>query len=502
MAKFVPIAAAIANSMVHVSLSCLTSGLSVTTLLGVITGISTNLAANSLQQLSPRRLKQLFLGVHPNDLNHSVKRLFFKSMTNALDNVLILYNETAVSKQEKREAKKTILYLKKSFSARQNISDDSINDSVIGDFLKAPQSSSSELTKYISENLESTNISESFREFIAKHYPAQIQLCFGEGLKSPAHHDAWVAFQRMMSDEIRDIVTRIEQTQNAIKEDLSAIKEGAVGLDEKQQEELKKLYELLSDKEQFNIVLNNNISEALTALERSENELLKVTSNTNKTVKQLLELNRQQARRQQILFGAIISVLAVLLVGGGMVVYYLLTQPFNLTVCVYGWKGKDHYPLKGTGTIKLVIDNKIYTTDINREGNAIFMELPYSCSGKKARFSIDNTNGQPYFCVDSILTLNKKEVLYLLVSVRGIELAQGCIKDESSLEPIIGARVQIAGESTTTDRFGEFSLPIPVDKQEEYQEVNVYKEGYEPYRVESPMVGKHEFKFYLIKTKP
>ena len=501
MAKVAPMVMSVAGTVIHVGLSYLTSGITSTAFLTLISGITANFAADTIQKLSPQKLKQIIFGTHPNDLNHSIKRLFFLSMVEALDNVLILYSETPISKKEKKEAKKIIASLKKTFLDAQNISDPNINDEIISSFLKNPQSDNGEITNYIAEKLVSDNISESFGKFIAEHFPAQIQLCFGEGLKNPDHRDAWVAFQRMMSDEIRDIVTRIEQTQKDIQQDISAIKTGTTGLNETQLNELKKLNELLNDKKRFNTVLNNNLTDALSSIEDKANEILKITTHTNKTVKELIELNRKQERRERILLGLIVGVLAILLVGGTIVSYRSLTRPFNLTVSVHGWKGKEHHPLKSTGTIKITIDNKIYSSDINKEGNAVFMELPYSCSGKIAQISIENTEGMPYFCVDDIITVNKKQIAYLSVSIEGLELAQGNIKDENTLEPIVGAMVRIAGESTYTDNFGEFSLPIPLDKQNERQEIRVYKEGYEPYRTEQPMVGSHDFNLYLRKNK-
>lgn len=500
MAKIAPIVTSLAGTVLHVGLSCLTSGLTARTFLSLIGGISTHLTADSILKLSPQKLKKMIFGVHPDDLNHSVKRLFFQSMAEALDNVLILYSETPISKQEKKKAKKIIASLKKAISDNQNIYDSKINDAAISSFLSEPQDNAGEIANFIADKLASDKISESFGKFIAEHFPSQIQLCFGEGLKSPNNHEAWVAFQRMMSDEIRDTVARIEQTQKDIQQDISAIKTGTIGLDENQLNELKKLNELLNDEERFNVVLNNNVTEALSSIEDKANELLKITTHTNKTVKELIELNRKQERRERILLGLIIAVLAVLLVGGGIVSYHSLTRPFNLTVSVHGWKGKEHHPLKGTGTIKIAIDNKVYTSDINKGGDAVFMELPHSYSGKIARVSIENTEGMPYFCLDSVLKVDKKQVAYLSVSIEGLELAHGYIKDENTLEPIIGALVRIAGESTYTDGLGEFSLPIPTDKQDERQEIQIYKEGYETYRAEQPMIGRHDFRLYLSKT--
>lgn len=245
------------GALSHISLVCLSQGLSTEALLSIVTGVSGNLVSDMLQGLLQGKAKNWLFRTHPNDLNHSIKRLFVSSIDDALSNIHILYEESGLTSQEKREAKRAFKKLKQALHSKAEdiIKSASIDDLHINNFIHSGYADTS-VTSYLLRELEGCDLSPKLRSFIAQHYPTQIQLCFGEGLKSPANHEAWVAYQRLMSDELRDLLQGLQAEQREIREDLKDLKLGQ-GIDPEQMKELRRLGDLLSDPKQFELHLSD-----------------------------------------------------------------------------------------------------------------------------------------------------------------------------------------------------------------------------------------------------
>jgi len=485
------------STLAHVSLTCLSTGLSAETLLAVATGISGSVVTDMIKGLSREKIKHLLFGTYPSNLNRSIKKLFISSIGEALDNILVLYRETGVSKLEQNSAKKSINVLKKHLQNRSKSDDVAsfLDDEHIRSFTSSDYSSD-DITNYLRDELEGNGLDLKLKDFISQHFPAQIQLCFGEGLKSPEHHDAWVAYQRLMSDELREMIKEIELGQQEIRQDLKDLKL-ANGLDPVVQEELHRLNDLLSDENKFSLALNNALDQSLTHLEELANRLIIITTETNHTVREIKSLQQEQLRRAKKTHYLIISALLIGLVSIGLVGIMVLRAPFNLSVIVHGWLGKEHIPLKNMGSLTLIVKGKTYQGEIDSQGKVLFADLPYDCSGEIARVRIDNTEGMPYVCCDSTILIKKGEVAFLPISIIGIDRVMGVVKDEESQLPIPNALVRIAGVESRTDSRGHFDLAIPINQQAEEQEIEILKEGYLSYRATHTTVGKDLFRLFL-----
>ena len=78
-----------------------------------LTNIGASLAANFITGLSPAKVKRWFVGIHPNDLNHSIKRLFVESAKEALGNISVLFSETNATSKEISQVKHLIQLLQR-----------------------------------------------------------------------------------------------------------------------------------------------------------------------------------------------------------------------------------------------------------------------------------------------------------------------------------------------------------------------------------------------------
>jgi hypothetical protein len=112
---------AIAGLLATVSTTVISGGLVnpvVMSILGTVGSIGTGLIAN---RISNFKTEKWFENTHPDNLNHSIKKLFVESIKEALSNINILFSETQVSDNEKKEAKQLINTLQKQFLSSSTI---------------------------------------------------------------------------------------------------------------------------------------------------------------------------------------------------------------------------------------------------------------------------------------------------------------------------------------------------------------------------------------------
>jgi len=180
---------------------------------------------------------------------------------------------------------------------------------------------------------------------------------------------------------------------------------------------------------------------------------------------------------------------------------YTLNQPFTATVRVHGWKGKNHFPLQGNGTIVLILGDKIEKTEINKQGEAIFKSVSAEYANRPVRIAITDTQGEPYYLPDSILVLRKKEINYIEAKLKGLDCLRGEVLDADTGEGIPGAGILVAGIETTTDEYGRFQVNLPAEKQEKEQEITISKESYTGYRKTIPMMGENLCRIILERNE-
>lgn len=488
---------ALLGPLTYLSLSCLSTGLSGATLLAMATEISGSFAADAIKGLTKQKLKALIWGSHPKDYNLSIRKLFIQSLSEALDNVYALYKESGANTVERKHAHKLIGALQKLLAdgERSVLSDSFWSDKDVLRFIRE-EAAPEDITHVLQEAFCDNPSDQKFLDFISRHYPAQIQLCFGEGLQAPEHHSAWVAYQRLMSDELRLMLSELSAEQQTLKKELRVGDLGH-GWSEQQWLELRKLSELLEQPQKFELALNEALAKTLGSIELQVNQLIHLTTATHHTVKEIKQIQREQLRHGRRIHRSVLGLLLLFLLSGATITWLTLRAPFNYVLQLHGWRGQTHIPLRSHGTLVLRVDGKSYRADINSRGQALFIDLPAGTKNKQAKVYLEDTDGMPYYCLDNLVQITQGELAYLAISLEGIDCASGIVKDEVSQEPLVGAHVRVATVEGYTDSNGEFSLLIPQSEQAEELEFQITHAGYYPYRANHIMIGKAPSRIYL-----
>jgi len=479
------------------SLAFISTGVAAPAMLGIVGTLSTGVASNLFTAINPDKIKKWFVNVHPDDLNHSIQKLFVQSVVDALGNINILYSESGATSQEKKEAKQLIKQLQKELPGQLLHSMRvKIDEPEVKHFLNS-DTNQNEITNYILNSLPDSVDSDSFKSFLVAHLKPQIQLCFGEGLKDPSNNNAWVAFQRMLLEDIQGSIDRIEAGQQEIKSSIEGM-QTASGLTDAQMREISQLKELLKDKKLITMQIDESISNSLQTIEQKENELIKITTHTDIKVDQLKALTEKIHRQNRVTHIALLTGLVASCIVLFNVFYQSFNKPFTGTIQVYGWEGEQHNPLEGKGTLVLEFGNKTEQAEINRSGEAVFKKIDSRFNNQAIRVYLKDTEHKPYYLQAGTVHIKKNEVAKLMVLLEGLEKFEGYIYDEAGFG-IPGTQVSIAGLNVHTDDRGYFHIAIPQGKQKEYQSVEVLKTGYMPYRNNAMPMTKDVFERVLIK---
>jgi hypothetical protein len=465
-----------------------------------LTNIGASLAANFITGFTPAKIKKWFITEHPDKLNHSIKKLFIVSIDEALNNINILFSETKNTAHEKKTAKQLIKILQKSLPDMFMDSNQiQLDEPEIKHFLYEKGNEDS-ICDFIKNKFDSFGVTEPFKSFLAQNLPGQIQLCFGEGLKNPANQDAWIAFQRMLTEEIRNDIKQIADVQQSIKDDLSDLKFKKSGFSKEQIGEIHELIKILNDKKLIEVKIRNSVDQTLKSIEEKTNEIIRITTKTQLTVDELkfiVEKIKRQNRTNHI----IIYALAVsFIIAGIFIAYKLIDQPFTTTIQIYGWENEQHHPLNGNGSIILTLGDKLEKAEINRQGEAIFKGILPEYNGKTVAACIADTDGEPYYLSDTIIKIQKNSTTKVQVLLRGLEKLQGTVYDDITGEGLPDVSITVAGITAKTDEKGNFIIDIPIAGQRLEQEIEISKEGYKSKRQTIPMSGENKYKTILERN--
>ena len=465
------------------SLAAVTSGITVPGLIALSGNIGVNVASSLLMEFRLGKVMSWVIDTHPNDLNHSIKKLFIRSIQEALYNINILYSETNATKQEKKEVKKVIQTLIKELPKQlADTTQIKIGDAEVEKILKASGSDENYIVSFISKNIDALELAPSFNQFFGQHLMPQIQLCFGEGLKNPANSEAWVAFQRMTAEGIQNKLNDIEASINGLK-----VSSGSA-FSEKDMEDVRQLKEILQNKELIKLNIENSLTESLAAIKEKEDKLFSIAIQTNQGVIEL-----KQGQKKSHIFGylsVIVPVVLVIAIAIG-VFYFTTNTPFSTTIQVYGWEGKGHNPLDGKGALVLTLGDKTEKAEINRSGEAVFNGILPKYNGATVPVYITDTEGEPYYLLAETVVIEKNATSPIQLLLQGLEKLQGAIYDDLSGEGLAGVLVTVADIRATTDANGNFSIDIPIEKQQKEQKIVVSKEGYDSKRETISMTGKY-----------
>ena len=477
------------------TLVTVTKGVAMPAVLTVLAGLGATLSTEKIKKMSVSQIQSLFTKFHPNQLNHSIKKLFVQSVNDALYNINILFGETQATENEKKEAGQLIQMLQKHLPKMLLNSSLQLDEPEIKSFLYEKDADDA-ICDYIKSEFASFGIAEPFQSFLAQNLSAQIQLCFGEELKE--NNTAWVAFQRMLIEEIRYDIKQIADTQQSLKDDLSDLKFEKSGFSEEQITEIREFIKLLNNKNLIEVKIRNGVNQSLKSIESKANEIIQIATKNQLTVvelKSIIEKNNRQNRINQII---IYSLALGLLIAGSCVAYFLVNKPFTAIVKVYGWEGEQHNPLNEKGTIVLTLGDEIKKAEINlQNGEAVFRGILPKFNNTMVTAKITDVEEMPYYLCDSTIKIQRNDITKVQVLLRGLEKLEGQIVDNISGEGLFGATVSVVGIRTITDEQGYFCIEIPIEKQKLEQEIEIFKEGYCSKRQTIPIVGEHKHRTIL-----
>jgi hypothetical protein len=205
------------------------------------------------------------------------------------------------------------------------------------------------------------------------------------------------------------------------------------------------------------------------------------------------QLNSRQAT------GIIISLIVVSAAIVGYSAYAYFQERKHgaaVVVFVHSPKSKSDLIIPGRGEVTLVYGTAFRTREINKTGEAIFMEVPdrFFESDAKVQIWFSDPLKQHYheLSTDSLYILTKGVYIDLVAKLFNQDSIWGTVKDFRTLRPIDSAEIRIWGVSTFSNKYGEYVLHIPESKQTAIQTITAFKPGYSreeqkiPLETESP----------------
>jgi hypothetical protein len=169
---------------------------------------------------------------------------------------------------------------------------------------------------------------------------------------------------------------------------------------------------------------------------------------------------------------------------------------FPATIKVQGWNATNDIPLRREGTIVLFLGDKRETAKIDDDGEAIFRQVLPKYKNKKVRIKLEDIE-RPYDLTQDTVCLKKGDLSIVEVRLKGLDRFHGNIYDCDTNTGLQGVRVRIAGIDTTyTNEWGDFSINIPIEKQEITQKIEFSKHGYESYKKDNYNMVEAEDNLY------
>jgi len=441
--------------------------------------LGAGLATNFIWKFSPEKVKRWFVDIHPDNMNHHIKKLFAKSVNEALNNIYVLFCETKISGTEKKEAKQLIKALQKHLP-KTLLSGNQIKlEEVEVKHFLYDKDKEDDICHFIKNEFDAFGITEPFKSFLAQNLPTQIQLCFGEGLKDPANQNAWIAFQRMLTEEIRNDIKQIADTQQSIKNDLSDLKFEKSGFSDEQIAEVRQLINLLNNKRLVEVKVKDGITQSLQSIIDKANQIIQITTKTQLTVEELKRIIKRHNTINRIIM---FSLMGCLFIVGAFVGYQFVNQPFTATIQVVDWNNRvDNQEIYSKGGIISFDGKKEYDNELTTTNKGKFkLNLPASYKKHSVRVYLQPKEQYQFMKLDTTIVVHKDSTYYLRMYFTGIDKITRTVVNQDG-QPIENAIAEINGEEAITDKNGKFTIELPLEKQQRFQKLTIKKDGFIDY---------------------
>lgn len=187
------------------------------------------------------------------------------------------------------------------------------------------------------------------------------------------------------------------------------------------------------------------------------------------------------SRRLRVFLYFLVPVLAI----AGAFIWYRLQEmqrPLSLKVRVENRTPNPELP-EPSGKLSLTYGSKTEPKE-GLLGEALFEGIPANFKGKDLRLRFE---AKGFVSVDTTFLLENEAIV--LPVRRNADLAKitGFISDDSR-KPLEGVKVSIACCSALTDASGAFVLHIPFEHQRTSQRLDIFKEGFAPKSITTPVM--------------
>jgi hypothetical protein len=177
-------------------------------------------------------------------------------------------------------------------------------------------------------------------------------------------------------------------------------------------------------------------------------------------------------------FGGVLE-LSGPIVGAALVViggFFMVPNqtPFDFTVFVHGENGRQDLLLKNSGQVVLDLNNQRRKEKIGDNGEAYFAGVAPNFRGQEVPIWVESD------LAESVTNDQKARLdgapIYLAVRMKAGHVA-GRVQDENG-NPLEGAKIGVAGLSTTTDSAGHFEFVIPGNRLKPELDLTASAAGY------------------------
>ena len=186
------------------------------------------------------------------------------------------------------------------------------------------------------------------------------------------------------------------------------------------------------------------------------------------------ELGFRKVKRRFYVYGIAALVLLACL---GLLLWRLLT-PIQMRVNITEDKAYSipNLPFEGGRLECEYAGNTLQTLPIGPESRTVSLnDMPYRLKGNPVHLVFE---ADGYQTIDTVVKAQRCVELCIRRN-NDLGVVFGRVCDFESGQPIAGATVSLLDLTATTDALGQFSIEIPLEKQDEAQRVRVSKEGYQ-----------------------